>query len=366
MRWIVAWSDPLGALAVITVLLSGLVTLLGSGLRQPASPVPRHLSKTNEFHPSTVRRAAVAADAEPPCVFAREEVLGSAPVCSAMIFAIHRVDRSLPRLRCWPCQQSPLLLREDSSAKRIVLNSNDVSRIGVQTIPVREEKVVRRVVVLGKVEDEPTDNAATDPGDLAPTAATVLAQNEASSINDVQIRVLLDKNPADDADDDADQYDDEDDAEIVAPGDDDEDETPPVRAKRVLMQGAAAPNTLYFKVKSGTQGLQAGQSVGVRLADPGSNTSKKVVPYSAILYDLAGDTWVYTNPEPSVFVREQVDIERIDKDLAVLNSGPAAGTQVVTIGAVELYGAEFARREIRTRVKYRRVNGIRTQHLALA
>ena len=225
------------------------------------------------------------------------------------------------------------------SAKRVVLDSNDVSRIGVQTVPVREEKVVRRVVVLGKVEDEPTDNAATDAGDLAPTAATELAQNDASSINDVQIRVLLDKNPADDAEDDADQYDDEDDAEIVAPGDDDEDETP-VRAKRVLMQGAAAPNTLYFKVKSGTQGLQAGQNVGVRLAEPGSNTPKQVVPYSAILYDLAGDTWVYTNPEPSVFVREQVDIERIDKDLAVLNSGPAAGIQVVTIGAVELYGAE--------------------------
>ena len=228
---------------------------------------------------------------------------------------------------------------QEPSAKRLVLDSNDVSRIGVQTVPVREEKVVRWVVVLGKVEDEPADNAGTDAGDLAPAAATELAQNDASSINDVQIRVLLDKNPADDADDDAGQYDDEDDAEIVAPGDDDEDEQP-VRAKRVLIQGATAPNTLYFKVKSGTQGLQAGQSVGVRLAEPGSNTPKKVVPYSAILYDLTGDTWVYTNPEPSVFVREQVDIERIDEDLAVLNKGPAAGTQVVTIGAAELYGAE--------------------------
>ena len=230
---------------------------------------------------------------------------------------------------------------QDSSAKRIVLDANDVTRIGLQTVPVREEKVVRRIVVLGKVEDEPIDNTATNAADLAPAATTQLAQNDASSISDVQIRVLLDKNPTDDADDDADQYDDEDDAEIVAPGDEDEDEDEtPVRAKRVLIKGAAAPNTLYFKVKSGTQGLQAGQNVGVRLAEPGSNTPKKVVPYSAILYDLTGDTWVYTNPEPSVFVRERVDIERIDKDLAVLNTGPAVGTQVVTIGAAELYGAE--------------------------
>ena len=225
------------------------------------------------------------------------------------------------------------------SPKRMVLELNDVRRIGVQTVPVREEKVVRRIVVVAKVEDEPTDNAATNDGDLAPATTTELAQNDASSLSDVQIRVLLDKNTADDADDDAGQYDDEDDAEIVAPGDDDEDETP-VRAKRVLIKGAAAPNTLYFKVKSGTQGLQPGQHVGVSLADPGSNTPMKVVPYSAILYDLTGDTWVYTNPEPSVFVRERVDIERIEKDLAVLNTGPAVGTQVVTIGAAELYGAE--------------------------
>jgi len=226
------------------------------------------------------------------------------------------------------------------SAKRIVLDSSAAARIGVQTVPVREEKVIRQIVVLGKVEDEPIGDAATNAGDLAPAAATELAQNDASSISGVQIRVLLDKNPADDADDDAGQYDDEDDAEIVAPGDFDEDDETPVRAKRVLIKGAAAPNTLYFKVKSGTKGLQPGQNVGVRLAEPGSNTPKKVVPYSAILYDLTGDTWVYTNSEPSVFVRERVDIERIDKDLAILNMGPAVGTQVVAIGAAELYGAE--------------------------
>jgi hypothetical protein len=258
----------------------------------------------------------------------------SRPVLAALaVLAISSVALAAPQIGANKIEM------QDSSAKRVVLDSNDVSRIGVQTVPVREEKVVRRVVVMGKVEDEPTDNAATDAGDQAPAAANALAQNDAYSINDVQIRVLLDKNPADDADDDAGQYDDEDDAEIVEPGDEDEDEMP-VRAKRVVIQGAAAPNTLYFKVQSGTQGLQAGQSVGVRLAEPGSNTPRKVVPYSAILYDLTGGTWVYTNPEPSVFVRERVDIERIDQDLAVLNSGPAAGTRVVTVGVVELYGAE--------------------------
>ena len=41
MRWIVAWGDPLGPLAVVTVLISGLVTLLGSGVPHQRRQPPR-------------------------------------------------------------------------------------------------------------------------------------------------------------------------------------------------------------------------------------------------------------------------------------------------------------------------------------
>jgi len=68
---------------------------------------------------------------------------------------------------------------------------------------------------------------------------------------------------------------------------------------------------------------------------------RKVVPYSALIYDLHGDTWVYTNPSPLTFVRAYVSVDYIDGDLAVLSNGPPSGTEVVTIGAPELYGAEF-------------------------
>jgi hypothetical protein len=72
----------------------------------------------------------------------------------------------------------------------------------------------------------------------------------------------------------------------------------------------------------------------------------KVVPYSAVLYDLKGETWVYvsdvsgTNPEPLTFVRDRVSIDFIDGDLAVLSKGPPSGTMVVTVGGPELYGTE--------------------------
>jgi hypothetical protein len=73
-------------------------------------------------------------------------------------------------------------------------------------------------------------------------------------------------------------------------------------------------------------------------AAPGSRT---VVPYAAVLYDSHGDTWVYTSPEPLVFIRHKVKIEYIEGDRAVLSEGPAVGMNVVTIGAAELLGTEF-------------------------
>lgn len=67
---------------------------------------------------------------------------------------------------------------------------------------------------------------------------------------------------------------------------------------------------------------------------------RTVIPYSAVLYDVFGDTWVYTNVEPLVFVRQRVSIDHIDGDNAVLLDGPAPGTMTVTVGAAELFGTE--------------------------
>lgn len=65
------------------------------------------------------------------------------------------------------------------------------------------------------------------------------------------------------------------------------------------------------------------------------------IPYSAVLYDPDGATWTYTNPEPNVFIRAEIAVDRIDGDQAILTSGPAAGTAVVTVGATELWGVEY-------------------------
>ena len=69
-------------------------------------------------------------------------------------------------------------------------------------------------------------------------------------------------------------------------------------------------------------------------------TQRLVVPYAAVIYGLQGETWVYTNGEPLVFVRQLINVDYIQGDLAVLLEGPPAGTEIVTVGVAELYGAE--------------------------
>ncbi len=73
-----------------------------------------------------------------------------------------------------------------------------------------------------------------------------------------------------------------------------------------------------------------------------SATPRRVVPYSALIYDAQGTTWVYTSPQPMTFVRHKVEVDYIEGLTAVLRDGPAAGTLVASVGVAELYGTEFA------------------------
>ncbi len=72
-----------------------------------------------------------------------------------------------------------------------------------------------------------------------------------------------------------------------------------------------------------------------------STSPQKVVPYSALIYDPSGTTWVYTSPAPRTFVRHQVEVDYIEGDVAVLSEGPPIGTVVASVAVAELYGTEF-------------------------
>lgn len=109
----------------------------------------------------------------------------------------------------------------------------------------------------------------------------------------------------------------------------------------VAVLGTAA-GTIVAQGDTGTR-LQGdpGSGARVQLGSAGSSSGRTVVPYSAVLYDSHGETWVYTSPQPLVFVRHRIEIDHIEGNRAVLRTGPPVGTTVVTVGAAELLGTEF-------------------------
>jgi hypothetical protein len=84
----------------------------------------------------------------------------------------------------------------------------------------------------------------------------------------------------------------------------------------------------------------AAEHVGIETARVEKRGSMLVVPYDAVYIDPYGGFWVYTNPEPLVFVRAPIEIARETSTKAFLADGPPRGTQVVTVGVPELYGSE--------------------------
>jgi hypothetical protein len=65
------------------------------------------------------------------------------------------------------------------------------------------------------------------------------------------------------------------------------------------------------------------------------------IPYAALIYDADGRTWVYTTNGRLSFVRAEVVVDRIDGDRVTLSDGPRPGTNIVTVGAAQVYGTEL-------------------------
>jgi hypothetical protein len=82
------------------------------------------------------------------------------------------------------------------------------------------------------------------------------------------------------------------------------------------------------------------ERIGIETVPVEQRGSRLVVPYDAVYIDAHGGFWVYTNPEPLVFVRAPIDIVHETSSQAFLADGPPTGTPVVTVGAPELYGSE--------------------------
>ena len=68
---------------------------------------------------------------------------------------------------------------------------------------------------------------------------------------------------------------------------------------------------------------------------------RSMVPISAVIIDADGRRWVYTNPEPQVYVRAELGSVWDEGAESYFETGPEPGMRVVTVGVPELYGTEF-------------------------
>lgn len=81
---------------------------------------------------------------------------------------------------------------------------------------------------------------------------------------------------------------------------------------------------------------KAANRIGVKTVEVDGTS----VPYAAVVYDIEGGTWVYTNPSPLTFVRAPVIIDRIEGDTAFLAKRLETDAPVVIVGVMEIYGSE--------------------------
>jgi len=96
---------------------------------------------------------------------------------------------------------------------------------------------------------------------------------------------------------------------------------------------------LFFSLKNDNTQLTPGQRVGVKLT-LSTGGDCLTVPWGAVLHDLQGGTWVYEVLGPRTYRRQRIFVRYAMDNTAVLATGPAPGTNVVSEGAVEIFGAE--------------------------
>lgn len=104
----------------------------------------------------------------------------------------------------------------------------------------------------------------------------------------------------------------------------------------------ALTNTIdwYYELPTDTK-LRAGERVAVEIPTLESKLEALVIPFNAVLHDINGGQWVYAQTAEHVYTRKRIQVARLAGSDAILTTGPAAGTKIVTDGSAELFGTEF-------------------------
>lgn len=202
---------------------------------------------------------------------------------------------------------------EGSEFKRVILTERAIERLGIQTAPVQEGVAS----FTRSFSSEVVNLAEAERSDSHTFWVRVSLTQEMQQMVDRNLPVYV---VLEDDDEEEDMIAEPDDGKV----DDDEDNF----------------TALYYKVTDPKQELSVGQRLLVKIPLVGNGEQQKIIPFAAVIYGVHGETWVYTNPEPLVYIREPIVIDFIQDEWAVLSDGPEVGKAVVTVGGAELFGTE--------------------------
>lgn len=211
------------------------------------------------------------------------------------------------------------LVPQTDGRNLVVLTERAAERLGIQTEVAREEQVMKFHLFGGEVM------VAADAPEKTMVRVSIPEDEIAVIDQNSPVRVL--PLGADDDEDD----DDDDDEGLFAEFDeqlgfdDDEDDNALVG---------------YYVVNESDHNLLKGQKLLVKFSGTDVEGTRLMVPSAAVVYDINGQTWVYTNPESLTYLREQIVVDFFLDGTAVLLEGPPAGTSVVTVGVAELFGTD--------------------------
>lgn len=234
------------------------------------------------------------------------------------------------------------LLQDLVGSQRNVDDANAAYEIALRNLEAAyvKKNALHKVVNLGTVE--PIDIKSPQSGIISNLFAVndqfVSAGNpiiEISSLNSLWVRVPI---PAGDLD----TIDQEADAEIQSL-------SAMSGAPNIVGKATNAPPTadsltssthLYYAIQNNQSALRPMQRVSVSLKSRSKSIQVLTMPWSAVVFDVYGGSWVYAQQSTNVYERKRVFLDHVVGQQAVISEGPLEGSKVVVNGALELFGVE--------------------------
>jgi hypothetical protein len=110
---------------------------------------------------------------------------------------------------------------------------------------------------------------------------------------------------------------------------------------RVQVKPATVEAVAGTTLKKVTLTAKAAERLGIEIDEVRVDPSgRRIVPYTSVLYDLSGATWVYVTADAMTFVRASVRIDTIKGENVYLKFGPPPGTKVLVAGVPQVFGTE--------------------------